>query len=191
MKNIRIILRDKICNGENFQFIKFGDGEFLCMMGSIGHNCDLHPYSRDLGEKLSQAYQYLAPLESAYIAEWREDKFEGFTRELNSKLPCSPQYVPYEALLSNNLDSELYHLYKGVKDSRRKKIFIGNKRMRGIIRLLDIDNFIEIPEINCFAKYDSILNALKPLNDTNNIFLFSAGMPAKCLIHELVSINLF
>ena len=29
-------------SNQNFSFIKFGDGEFLCMMGEQGANCDMH-----------------------------------------------------------------------------------------------------------------------------------------------------
>ena len=31
---------------ENFTFVKYGDGELICMIGGKGENCDCHPYRR-------------------------------------------------------------------------------------------------------------------------------------------------
>src|SRR5688572_2860694 len=42
--------------GENFKFARFGDGEFNCMFGKVGHNCDGHEYFPDLGTALNNAF---------------------------------------------------------------------------------------------------------------------------------------
>src|SRR5688572_13701527 len=46
------MLRDKV----NFKFARYGDGEFLCMSGKIGRNCDKHECFPDLGLALSDAF---------------------------------------------------------------------------------------------------------------------------------------
>ena len=40
----------KLMYGENFTFVKYGDGEIICMIGGTGKNCDDHPYSKKLGK---------------------------------------------------------------------------------------------------------------------------------------------
>ena len=62
--------KTKIENGDNFSFIKFGDGEFLCMGGDSGKNCDNHPYSKDLGDKLFAAWFYFNSLDNIYVSQW-------------------------------------------------------------------------------------------------------------------------
>ena len=37
-----------LVKGEPRRFVKFGDGEYLCMSGAEGQTCDGQPYSRDL-----------------------------------------------------------------------------------------------------------------------------------------------
>ena len=39
---------EKFLNNENFTFVKYGDGELLCMLGAKGENCDFHPYTPKL-----------------------------------------------------------------------------------------------------------------------------------------------
>ena len=41
-------------NNENFTFVKYGDGEILCMIGGKGKNCDHHPYSEKLRKELEK-----------------------------------------------------------------------------------------------------------------------------------------
>jgi hypothetical protein len=61
-----------ILNGGNFTFIKFGDGEIICMRKKgKGTNCDGHPYHIELGQKLLEAWAYYANSDlDIYIGEW-------------------------------------------------------------------------------------------------------------------------
>ena len=61
----------KILFNENFSFVKFGDGELICMIGAIGKNCDHHPYSKRLGRLLEESFVNLLRLyNNTYLAEW-------------------------------------------------------------------------------------------------------------------------
>ena len=46
----------KMLNNENFTFVKYGDGEILCMIGGKGENCDHHPYSEKLAKELEISF---------------------------------------------------------------------------------------------------------------------------------------
>ena len=47
---------EKFKEDKNFSFVKYGDGELLCMIGAKGENCDFHPYSVKLGELLKSSF---------------------------------------------------------------------------------------------------------------------------------------
>ena len=41
---------DKIVNKEMYSFSRWGDGEWLCLLGAKGMNCDKHQYFPELRE---------------------------------------------------------------------------------------------------------------------------------------------
>jgi hypothetical protein len=189
---------DKINKLDNFSFVKFGDGEFFCMMGENGGNCDFHPYSEDLGKKLFDAWYFFNSLNNIYIAEWANHKpgmtsvtkSEKFQYELMDKTPkINVKFVNFEILLQNTLSQNKFDFLKSVKYSERKKIFVGPKRLFGIKSFLNVDELIEIPLVNSFSEYDNILVLLKSEIVDNSIILFSSGMPAKSLIHKAIEFN--
>jgi hypothetical protein len=186
-----------IQNTTNFSFIKFGDGEFYCMMGEEGENCDHHPYSKELAVKLYDAWYFFNTLEYIYIAEWAGHKpdmncatiSERFQLDLISKTDIKVNFVNYEILLQNTLCEDKFNFLKSIKDSNRKKIFVGPNRLQGVNDFLNVDTFINIPLINTFAKYDEILPTILNEIEDNSIFLFSCGLPSKSFIHKILEKN--
>lgn len=177
-------------NNINFQFVKFGDGEFICIDGQNGYNCDFHPYSKELGEKILNAFVYLSQLKSCYIGEWIWG-YEGVRQMLLEKTKAKPKFIDYNIILQqvDKLTPELYDFYSAIKFSKRKKIFVGNYRLKDVCKLINFDKHIIVPEINCFSHYEQILYQCKAEISKDCIFIFSAGMPAKPLIHELIISN--
>jgi glycosyltransferase involved in cell wall biosynthesis len=158
---------DKIKNNENFTFVKRGDGEIACMTQTTGANCDGHPYTQELGDKLKESFEFLK--DKADIVEWNDQK-------------------NYNVLLhrkDNDLE-KLRNFWMTIKESPRKKIFVGPKRLEAVIEFLKIDKFIEVPEVNAF---EYLKKNFEPFTRTNDIFIFSCGMPAKWLIATLVGEN--
>lgn len=188
---------DFIQNTINFSFIKFGDGEFYCMMGQEGENCDHHPYSKDLSVKLYDAWYFFNTLDNIYIAEWVGHKpdmnnasiSEKFQFDLISKTNIKVNFVNYEILLQNTLCEEKYNFLKSLKNSNRKKIFVGPERLNGVVNFLNVDKFIHVPLINTFSKYDELLSTILNKVEDNSIFLFSCGLPSKSFIHKILEYN--
>lgn len=186
-----------ILNTTNFSFIKFGDGEFYCMMGENGENCDHHPYSKELAVKLYDAWYFFNTLQNIYIAEWAGHKpdmtcttiSERFQLDLISKTDINVNFVNYEILLQNTLCQDKFDFLKSIKNSSRKKIFVGPDRLQGVNKFLNVDKFICIPLINTFAKYDEILPTILNEVEDNSIFLFSCGLPSKSFIHKILEKN--
>ena len=71
MKKLVLIFLQKIMYGENFTFVKYGDGEIICMIGGTGKNCDDHPYSKKLGSLLERSFvKLLRYYDDVYLADW-------------------------------------------------------------------------------------------------------------------------
>jgi hypothetical protein len=194
----------KTCN--NFSFIKFGDGEFYCMMGMSGANCDQHPYTKELGDKLNSAWKYFCETKdrNIYIAEWAaqpgsfgtpqniipvkdsNNPVFNFYNQITENRSLEFTLVNFEILLQNTLTTEKYNLYKTIKHCNRKKIFIGPNRLEPVQKFLNIDTHIQVPLVNTFTKYNEILQTCKDIYTSNAIYIFSSGMPTKALIWELV-----
>lgn len=192
------IWSDKINKMENFSFIKFGDGEFFCMMGEEGQNCDKHPYSKELSEKLYDSWYFFNTLENIYIAEWAGHKpgmvlktsSEKFQLELmNKTTQLKVNFVNFEILLQNLLSEQKFNFFKNIKYSSRKKIFVGPERLFGVKNFLNFDSLIKVPLVNSFSKYDDILSNIKNELVDNCIVVTSSGMPSKSLIHKSLEFN--
>ena len=160
------LFTEKLEKGENFNFIKRGDGEELCMRGNKGCNCDGSIYYPELGHKLKYAYEFFKGRKDCYVPEF--------------------EYQYHFNCLLHREDNDLNKLKKFfylIKNSDRRKIYVGPKRLKIVSVMLGCE-FIEVPELDGFKYYDDILsNILGDLTD-NYIVLFSAGMMAKPLIAE-------
>jgi len=155
----------------NFSFVKCGDGELACMAGSEGSNCDGHLYSPELGRLLKESFRFLEG--KANIVEWNDQ--ENYNIMLHRK--------------DNDLEG-LRNFWMTIKESSRRKVFVGPERLKGVCELLDCE-FIEVPLVNCFEYVTSGGFILKTLSSVEKdaIYIFSCGMPAKILIADLIRTN--
>lgn len=158
--------KDNIENGINFSFIKKGDGEIFCMNGMAGTNCDGHNYSDKLSKKLKESFDYLESL-GAYVIDY------GNQNDVNCLLHRS----------TNDLQ-KVKDFFVSIRNSERKKVYVAPRRLAIASYLLNAEH-IEVPLVNAFDKYDEI----KIIPEDDTIYMFSCGMPAKCLIADLLKQN--
>lgn len=164
---------DKIRNKITFSYIKRGDGEEACMNGAPGGNCDGHPYSSELGAHLKLAYAYFATLPECFV-------------------PLFDQQTYFNSLL-HRLDSDLDKVkdfYQAIREDERRKVYVGPKRLGVVAKLLKAEHVI-VPDINCYGSYDKIMEELRSKITVegwngNDIIMFSAGMPSKAMIFDLL-----
>ena len=194
----------------NFTFVKFGDGELFCMMGMMGENCDRHPYSPGLAQKLHNAWNYFSTcnLPHLYIAEWGtqpgsfgtpqyitplqtpDQPGAAFLSQLLSKYPNrSFKLVNYEILMHHMLSEQKFNFFNTIKHTTRKKILVGPERLSAACSFLNINTHLQIPLVNAFERYDSVLQHCKDVMEDNAIFMFCGGMPTKSLVGELMQYN--
>ena len=183
----------KILNNENFTFVKYGDGEILCMIGGSGENCDGHPYSEKLGKLLEISFVKLLRLyDDVYLAEWVDNLVK--TRESYVNVNgLKPKFADYECFLTleENLgDKKLHNFYKLINNSKRKKIFVGPKKLKNVVGMLNIDNFIEVPLLDAFSEYDKVFNEIVKLGvDNDNIYILCCSMMSCLICSDLKEIN--
>lgn len=185
------------CINDNipFVFLKYGDGEYICASKNynflgffIDKNCDQDTFTEKLSNKLIESYKYITTQNNIIIALTKmkiiDDYFSSLTENTENI-----KYSIYRQFYISNIFNKNIEIYKSIKNSSRKKIYIHNELLIKNKILLNIDHNIIIPLNNWFdTDYDKIFNNIKELinNDDNNfIILTSCGMSAKVLIPEL------
>tara|TARA_B100000886_G_scaffold322625_1_gene265772 strand:+ start:138 stop:1055 length:918 start_codon:yes stop_codon:yes gene_type:complete len=183
----------KFLLNENFTFVKYGDGELICMIGGKGENCDYHPYSEKLKDELIKSFSNLFQnFDDVYLAEW-EDNLIKTREEFISSNDFHPKYADYECFLtldSNLKDRKLLDFYKLLKNSERKKVFIGPKKLTNVKGMLNIDEFINVPIINAYSEYESVINELKNIGvEKDNIYILCCSMMSCVVCSDLKKLN--
>jgi hypothetical protein len=204
--------KEYIENGNNFIFLKIGDGEINSMRFKEGDtvphnkkeipfyeatNVDDHRYSFSLGLDNRDGYKYLVESVS-FIANWfstNPPKNENgrinlnFFNNFNIENNLNPNFIsPFEILMiqKNKLsDKSLLEFYKTIANSKRKKIYVGPERLKGICNYLKIDDYITIPLVNAYDEKDKIYENIKDVLSDDCIILFSVGLQSPGLISDL------
>lgn len=178
-------------------FVKFGDGEFNCMFyPNRGSNCDNDKFTLKLSNKLKESYKYIINNHNNYyIAKWNTKKVIDNCEALVNKEVNYAEYNTFILLGKNHkngyLDIEKINIYKQIKLSPLKKVFICNKSLIKSKKLLNIDNLVFIPYNNWFDnQFGDILNKVSELikNEEKFIIMTACGMSAKVLISELYKV---
>ena len=183
----------KLIEGLNFTFVKYGDGEIICMIGGKGKNCDDHPYSKKLATLLEQSFvKLLRNYNDVFLADWVDNLVKTRESYVNTN-NLNPKFADYECFLTldeNMNDPKLLNFYRQIKVSTRKKIFVGPKKLKDVSGMLNIDEFVEVPLIDAFSQYDDVLNRIKNfgVND-NNIYILCCSMMSCLICSDLKEIN--
>jgi len=174
---------DRICKmlreGENFKFARYGDGEFLCMSGKVGHNCDGHEYFPDLGMALNEAF-YSDP---KYMVGIQPLSVQGglYQRAIKDK-PGPKNIYDADVLHSASIDGRLGEFINVLKD--RYVITVG----AGHIMKMEFNDHVLIPYLNCWNDYDNILfRLMRSLGlgyEFNPVVLLCASMMSEVLIQD-------
>ena len=180
-------LEECIRNGTPVSFSKYGDGEHSAANGNVGANCDQDAYTNKLSEGLRRAFTYMvdeAP--NTYIGIWHDGGHIDYWSTLVKKPINVAKY--HSIIMDNDHRAEKIGLFKAIKSSQMKKIYICNPLMIRSRGLLNIDHMIHVPFNNWFdTQFDSILHEVEKciVDGEQCIILTSAGMGAKALISEL------
>ena len=180
-------------NNVNFTFTKLGDGELYCLRGDNGGNCDGHPYTQKLSDKLYYFVESIPRYNNFYVAKWEEEsQITQYRDMLLRNMNVSPVDVEYNCILPQtyNLDNDyLYNFYKAIKENKRRKIYLCPERLNGAKKFLNVDVILNVPVVNAFNIYDVLVDQLKNYIKDGDIIMYSCGMMSKSLICELLDTN--
>jgi len=130
--------------------------------------------------------------DDVYLAEWVDNLVK--TRESYINVNgLKPKFADYECFLTlkeNLNDKKLLNFYTLLKKTKRKKIFVGPKKLKRVTTMLGIDNFVEVPIINAFSDYDRVMDELVHIEvNDNNIYILCCSMMSCLICSDLKEIN--
>ena len=171
-------------------FIKYGDGEYNAANFYEGGNCDGTPYTERLGNSVRASFTYNSQQPNAMIGCWHDLSNTVFW---NSLVDGSITWADYHTVIIDNKkplsdSGDKLALFKSIKESTRKKIYVANAGMYKATQIFSIDSFVDVDPSNWFEEdYESVLESVcaEVSDDADTLILTSAGMGAKSLISDL------
>jgi hypothetical protein len=160
---------DNLENGVNFSFSRFGDGEFNCMNGKKGANCDGHEYFPNLGEALNRAWSDPRGVVAVQRLARKQFKIEG-------------AYPDADVIHRASIDGELKSLFTVFNQRLDDLILVGPTRLR-----IDGCRFIEVPLKNAWSDYERVKRELSATVFMGDVVLYCCGMMAEVLIWDFYS----
>lgn len=173
---------DRICEMVRdfvpFKFARYGDGEWLCMFGKEGANCDKHVYFKDLGEQLKKSLieepDYMCGIQPLSLTHKIRDKILDFALDLRI------DWYDADAIHSASIDGKLGKLLHALES--RYIILIGPAHLATLFDCVHI----VIPSENCWLEYDNVKQNLSfHLKGVKNaVVLLCASMMSEVLISD-------
>lgn len=181
------IITECIKNEKPIYFGKYGDGELYCIMSYQGSNCDNDNYTENKKNGLIESFKFMVnEMPNSYIGCWH-DKDKNMAWENLVSKPI--KWANYHSIMLDNTNTcDKIELYKSIKNSNMKKIYICNPLLVKAEILFNIDYMLHVSYNNWFdTHFDEILEKLNNIikDDTKYIIMASAGMGAKVLLYRL------
>jgi len=168
--------------GTPFAFARYGDGEWLAILGASGQNCDGHPYTPALAQELSEAVTSGADyiFSSRVTAQIRDQvdrwcKLHGVGREWHST----------EVFLEASLAGKLKPMVSALRE--RYVGYVGPEHLLHFATdEFNAVGFAYAPKVNAYGGIDGMVrDALGLVELGADTLLISAGPAANALIHRL------
>ena len=171
-------LLQKIDSDEPFSFARYGDGEWACLLGHLGTNCDGHEYFPSLGRALksileSQPDYYLGMQSLAKRTFTGHPEFD--------RLVQMNDWVEADIIHRENEKNGLQSLFDVLKT--KEVTLVGHNGLRAMDKYFPIKNFIEVPKVNAWLEKLDIEDEL--LETKEDIILYCSGMMSNVLIDDL------
>jgi hypothetical protein len=172
--------------GTPFSFSRFGDGEWLALLGRSGSNCDGHEFFPAMSEKLRESIirpsgEYLFAIQRYAIKQLGREIWRFLKKNRISIIWHFSDVFHYA-----NSSGQLFPFIDALKS--RDVVLVGPAYLRGIDkRLVNYADFVEVPRVNCFLSIDRIKQDILTCaqKKPGTVFGFTASMTANCIIHDL------
>jgi hypothetical protein len=177
-----LLLRRKVL----FSMSRWGDGEFNCIFGVAGENCDHHQYFPEMGvdllRSLKSGLPYYRALVHIAFKELGQDRISKFLAE--NEISCT--WVDGDVFLQRSAEGTLFPFIEILRE--RNVLYVGPSHLRSISPwVFPVVEFIEVPDKDCYlTKIDTEAKIIKSVsNHQIDIILFSASMATNVMIDDL------
>ena len=204
---------DKLRNNEPFVFARYGDGEWLTILGEYhlrnSNGCSFTP---ELSKALSNAivehsniynvYNKSPDINSSTRENSITDRINNYqysllhiTRRLQGSkikeyLASNDIAIPWyngDIMLNESLQGNLFPLIEQIRE--KKVLYVGNVRLKDLSKagFFDYSWFVEPPPKNAFEHRQTILNLVLGIIEKEDVdFIgWSSGLAAKYFINEV------
>ena len=176
---------DKLKTNEKFSFTRWGDGEWSCVFGAKGHNCDKHQYFESMSEELTRA---LVDDKGYYKATWPMSvpMLTGISHlilGMKEKYDLKDNWVDARVWEESAMQDTIGPLIKQLE--KMDFVVVSEKSKKDLT--IDYKDFIEIPVVDCYLEKENIKNEIKRLTEKYDkpIFGLSASMATNVIVDEL------
>jgi hypothetical protein len=194
------VLLRRLREGPPISFVRYGDGEFMCLLQEIhgrkarATNCDRHDYTLPLALDLLKTLK--APVEGLHYG-MQKPKFlaslMGITEfeavAFVDKLAPKVSWFHGDVLHQASIAGELAPFLKAFL--ARGPVLVGPPIFKKLDMRVkrEVAAHIEIPALNCFEAKQAIKAAIwKSYKGGRRTFSVSASMAAKAIIHEMLPV---
>lgn len=164
--------------GENFKFARYGDGEFNCMFGKIGRNCDGHEYFPDLGMALNDAF-YSDP---KYMVGIQPLSVQGglYQKAISQREGYPKNIYDADVLHSASIDGNIDLLLQSLQS--RTVFSVGPLHLNNLFP--GAKESMLINDKNCWLQYEKIVRLIEHSFDWDEspVFLLCASMMSEVII---------
>ena len=176
---------NKLKKNEKFSFTRWGDGEWSCVFGAKGHNCDKHQYFESMSEELTEA---LINDKGYYKATWPMSvpmltNIKHLIKEMKEKYNLKDNWVDARVWEESAMAGEIKPLIEQLE--KMDLILVSEKSKRELP--IDYKEFIEIPSVDCYLEKEKIKEEIKSLAEKYDkpVFGLSASMATNVIVDEL------
>lgn len=177
---------DLITNRKPFSLLRYGDGEWNCMLGLKGANCDGHQYFPEMGQDLITSLQHNYNAYYGWLTVSHHAGMEAIL-DLIGKNNILVRWVNGDVFLEASCAGKMWPFIRIIR--KRRVVYVGPRHLLGLRDkgVFSPMRFIEVPLINCYLDRARIMKEVirAAKMDNPDIILFSAGMPTKVMIDQL------
>lgn len=170
---------DNLKMNKAFKFSRFGDGEWNCIFGKQGQNCDGHQYFTDMGESLRRVLlsepNYILGMQPLTLTTARAEQVKEFIQGL--KINWVNADVLHNASIAGILNQFIRAL------DGRYIILVGPAHLS---EFFPNCVHIVIPDKDCWLQYENIRQQIEfHVDGVNNaVVLFAASMMTNVLVDD-------
>jgi hypothetical protein len=192
---------NKLKNGQSFTFARYGDGEWLTILGFYGmHNSNGCTFTKALSDDMRAALKQQNPYHHAILKIARRERevpYKGNQHPYGGSVidkwlrdnDITMDWYNGDVLLEESLRGRLFPLIEQIREKR--VLYVGNHRLRGLnmrgAGFFPYTAYIEPPPRDTHEVIDDVLfDIYKAIrrNDINFIG-WSSGLAAKVMINEV------